>query len=197
MKSFTTTHHKDSLYGLYGLYSLYGPGAWVAQLVKLRTLDFGSGHDVTVCRFEPHNRALCWQCRGVCLGFSLCPSLSVSLIYRCPVPTPNLLDQNLQEWDLSTCLFNQNKFQRWLWEMPADLFSILDANGRRLLYRTPWNHLISVSFTSSVFLSLFFSAETVLCIPMISVLPTSPQFTPPGFMCTRLPFLLLPEVPAV
>ena len=29
-------------------------GAWVAQSVKRMTLDFVSGHDLTVCEFEPH-----------------------------------------------------------------------------------------------------------------------------------------------
>ena len=29
-------------------------GAWVAQLVKHPTLDFSSGHDLTVCETEPH-----------------------------------------------------------------------------------------------------------------------------------------------
>ena len=28
-------------------------GAWVAQLVKCGTLDFGSGHDLMVCEMEP------------------------------------------------------------------------------------------------------------------------------------------------
>ena len=28
-------------------------GAWVAQLVKRLTPDFGSGHDLTVCEIEP------------------------------------------------------------------------------------------------------------------------------------------------
>ena len=27
-------------------------GAWVVQWVKRPTLDFGSGHDLTVCEFE-------------------------------------------------------------------------------------------------------------------------------------------------
>ena len=31
-------------------------GAWVAQSVKHLILDFGSGHDLTVCGFEPHVR---------------------------------------------------------------------------------------------------------------------------------------------
>ena len=29
-------------------------GAWVAQSVEHRTLDFGSGHDLTVHGFKPH-----------------------------------------------------------------------------------------------------------------------------------------------
>ena len=32
--------------------SIYG-GPWVAQLVGHLTLGFGSGHDLTVCEFEP------------------------------------------------------------------------------------------------------------------------------------------------
>ena len=31
-------------------------GTWVAQLVKRPILDFSSGHDLTVCEFEPHIR---------------------------------------------------------------------------------------------------------------------------------------------
>ena len=33
-------------------------GALVAQSVKSQTLDFGSGHNLTVCGFEPHIGAL-------------------------------------------------------------------------------------------------------------------------------------------
>ena len=33
-------------------------GAWVAQLAKCLTLDFGTGHDPTVLKFEP--------CVGLC-----------------------------------------------------------------------------------------------------------------------------------
>ena len=29
-------------------------GAWLPQQVELPSLDFGSGHDLTVCGFEPH-----------------------------------------------------------------------------------------------------------------------------------------------
>ena len=31
-----------------------GGGAWVAQSVEHLSLDFGSGHDLTVCDIEPH-----------------------------------------------------------------------------------------------------------------------------------------------
>ena len=35
-----------------------GGDAWVVQSVKRLTLDFGSGHDLSVCEFEP--------CIGLC-----------------------------------------------------------------------------------------------------------------------------------
>ena len=38
------------------------PGHLVAQLVKRPTLGFGSGHDFTVCEFEPHVRAISTDC---------------------------------------------------------------------------------------------------------------------------------------
>ena len=49
----------------------------MAQSVEHPTLDFGSGHDLTVCEIEPRIRlhAMC----GACLGFSLslfAPALS-------------------------------------------------------------------------------------------------------------------------
>ena len=43
-------------------------GAWVAPSVKRPTLDFGAGHDLRVCEFEPHI--------GFCLLGILSPSLS-------------------------------------------------------------------------------------------------------------------------
>ena len=52
-------------------------GAWVSQSVKCRTLDLGSGHDLTVHEIKPHIR-LCWQL-GDCLGYSLSPSVPLSL----------------------------------------------------------------------------------------------------------------------
>ena len=47
-------------------------GAWVAQLVKHRTLGFSSSHDLTVSWVQAPHQALCWQHRA-CLGFSPSP----------------------------------------------------------------------------------------------------------------------------
>ena len=52
-------------------------GAWAAQSVKQPTLGFGSGHDLTVCEFEPCVK-LCSDSMDS-LGFSLPLSLSLSL----------------------------------------------------------------------------------------------------------------------
>ena len=52
----------------------------MAQLVKRPTLDFGPGHDVTVCRMELHVR-LCadrGENAGDSLSLSPCPSPSLS-----------------------------------------------------------------------------------------------------------------------
>ena len=51
----------------------YLRGAWVAQLVEHPTLDFSSGHDLTVCGIQPCVR-LCWPSRA-CLRYSLSLSL--------------------------------------------------------------------------------------------------------------------------
>ena len=53
-------------------------GAWVAQSVEHPTLDFGSGHDLMVCEFEPRV-GLCADSSepGACFGF--CVSLSLCL----------------------------------------------------------------------------------------------------------------------
>ena len=52
--------------------------AWVVQLVKRLTLDFGSGHDLTICEFEPHIgfQVTVWSLLGI---LSLSPSLSLLL----------------------------------------------------------------------------------------------------------------------
>ena len=55
--------------------------AWVAQLVKHLTLDFGSGHDLRVHEIEPHIR-LCTDSTEPAwdsLSLSLCPSPAYSL----------------------------------------------------------------------------------------------------------------------
>ena len=51
-------------------------GTWVAQSAEHPTLDFGSGHDLTVCEFEPHIR-LCAEYRA-CLKLSLSFPLPLS-----------------------------------------------------------------------------------------------------------------------
>ena len=56
-------------------------GTQVTQSVKCPTLDFSSGHDVTVHGFEPHVR-LCADSAEPAWG-SLSPSLSPSLPYSC------------------------------------------------------------------------------------------------------------------
>ena len=60
-------------------------GTWVAQLVKHLTVDFGSGHDFTVCGFGPRV-AFCTDRAEPALDslfLSLFLSLSLSL---CPYP---------------------------------------------------------------------------------------------------------------
>ena len=55
-------------------------GAWVAQSVKRPTLDFGSGHDLMVCGFEPtlDSRLTAQNLLGI-LSPSLCPSPACGL----------------------------------------------------------------------------------------------------------------------
>ena len=54
-------------------------GTCVAQSVKCPTLGFSSGHDLTVCGFEPCN-GLCPD-SGACSGFSLSTPPPVSLSF--------------------------------------------------------------------------------------------------------------------
>ena len=67
------------LYGKLSLNMLYFRGTWVAPSVKWQTLDFGSGHNLTVYGFEPHVR-LCavgtepvWDSLSPFLSALLCP----------------------------------------------------------------------------------------------------------------------------
>lgn len=55
-------------------------GAWVAQVVKCTTLDFGSGHALRVCGFKLHV--------GLCTVQSLLGILSLSFSLCVPPPTP-------------------------------------------------------------------------------------------------------------
>ena len=66
----------------------------VAQVVKRPTLGFGSGHDITVCEFEPRiglhtdSAEPAWD--------SLCLSLSVSLSLSPPLSLPCLCSLSLK-----------------------------------------------------------------------------------------------------
>ena len=51
-------------------------GAWVAQSVNHLTLDFGSGHDLTVCGFQPHVRLYADSSEPGASSDSVSPSLS-------------------------------------------------------------------------------------------------------------------------
>ena len=52
--------------------------AWVAQLVKHLTLDFGSGHDLTIHQFKPLIQGLLGFTVSLSLSLSQPPSLSLS-----------------------------------------------------------------------------------------------------------------------
>ena len=69
--------------------------AWVAQSVEHLTLDFGSGHDLTVHGIQPHSGPHAGH--GDCLGFSLshlsAPSL-LSLVRVCALSLPLSVSKN-------------------------------------------------------------------------------------------------------
>ena len=67
-------------------------GTWIAPWVKCLTLDFGSGHDLTVREFESRI-GLCagsveaaWDSFSLCLSLSLSLSLFLSLSLKLPLP---------------------------------------------------------------------------------------------------------------
>ena len=64
-------------YYLYWKDGTWGDGAWVAQSVKHLTLDFGFGHDLMDCEFEPCVRL--WADSTEPAWDSLSPSLSALL----------------------------------------------------------------------------------------------------------------------
>ena len=69
-------------------------GTWVAQSVKRPTLDFGSGHDLTVCEFKPRI-GLCTHSEEPALD-PLSPSL-------CPSPACILLSLSLSLSKINKC----------------------------------------------------------------------------------------------
>ena len=73
---------------------IFWRGAWVAPLVKHLTLDFLSGHDLTVWEFEAHT----WLCRG-----STEPAWD-SVSHSLPLPYLRSLSLSLS---LSKCIKNK------------------------------------------------------------------------------------------
>ena len=54
-------------------------GIWVSQSVKHLTLDFNSGHDLTIHEFRPHDGLRGDGAEPALDSLSLCLSLSLSL----------------------------------------------------------------------------------------------------------------------
>ena len=54
-------------------------GAWIAQLVRHPTIDFSSGHELTVREFQPHVGLCADSVESAWDSLSLCPSPSFSL----------------------------------------------------------------------------------------------------------------------
>ena len=72
--------------GLFSVLALEGEncwGAWVAQSFQRPTLDFGSGHDLVVCEFEPciGLRADSAEPAWDSLSPSVCPSSTCALCF--------------------------------------------------------------------------------------------------------------------
>ena len=88
-QAYTSLQTRQTVYlqGIHFIvYKLYlNKGTWVAQSVKYPTLDFSSGHDLTVRGIEPHHR-LCadrvdpaWDSLSLPLSLPLPCSLSLPL----------------------------------------------------------------------------------------------------------------------
>ena len=57
-------------------------GAWVAQSVKPLTLDFGSGHDLTVCEFKARIQLRVQRLLGILSLLLSAPPLLVRSVPR-------------------------------------------------------------------------------------------------------------------
>ena len=108
-------------------------GAWVAQLVKHPTLDFGSGHDLTVFGFKPHVR-LCTGSREPAWNSlsPLCPSP-----YHVHMLTPSLSQIKLSKIRL---LFSQVPFP--FLKAPPPIIQFSNSLFLRLWHENP-----SLSYT--------------------------------------------------
>ena len=77
-------------------------GPWVAQLLKHLTLNFGSGHDLTICEIKPHVK-LCassvepaWDSLSPSLHSLACTcsfSLKTNTLKKCIYGVPGWLSQ--------------------------------------------------------------------------------------------------------
>ena len=96
-------------------------GAWVAQLVKHQTPDFGLGHDLRVVRLNPMLGST--LSAGVCLGFSLFLSLCFSLLM------PNKQSKIVKNKDTLFLFFH--------------LISIIILMNIELLSKSPITHAVT------------------------------------------------------
>ena len=83
-KHFRSTHNIDAAKTNAKIFNILRyqkyRGAWVAQLVGRLTLDFSSGHDLTVREFEPHTGLCADNAEPAWDSLSL-PSLSVPALF--------------------------------------------------------------------------------------------------------------------
>ena len=106
------TSQPPELWGINVISITQARAAWVLQLVKCSTLDFGSGHDLVIVRWSPFLVGL-HAGSGACLGFSpnvlpqCCLSLSLLLVYLCSVISP-CNDSLYQHWHC--CLLSVRAF---------------------------------------------------------------------------------------
>ena len=58
-------------YQAWGIQRIYRRGVWVVQFLKHLTLDYGSGHHLTICESEPHIRLYADSVETVWVSLSL------------------------------------------------------------------------------------------------------------------------------
>ena len=93
-------------------------GAWVAQLVKRPTLDFGSGHDLVVCEFEPHV--------GHCADTVTVQSL------------PRILSLSPSLWPSCVCTLNKQTNLKNYFSVPLERRESYRELGLGISFTTHW-----------------------------------------------------------